>query len=803
MITDLWREFDMTCRTFRKNPGVALLVVVILASGIGMSTTLFSVVDAVLLKPLPYRDSGRLVMIWEKAARIGFPRYYVAPPDFEDWKNQTGSFEDIGAYSGDAFNLTGEGTPERLDGADITPGLLKTLGVSAFIGRTFTDEDAPTGTGQVALIGYDLWQRTFGGDRSVVDRSIHLNGQLYTVVGVMPPGFQFPRDGTQIWVPNSFRGTANTNRDLHFLQVIARLKPGVSTDLAQSDVQRATRGMVELHPEMKTQVESAFLVPLQDEMVRDVRASFWCLLAAALLVLVIACANVANLLLMRGVNRQREMAVRAALGASRMRVAGQLVAEGLLLSLPGGAIGVALSTEMFRFVAALIPGSLSGAVVPSLDSRLLLFAVSISILTGLLFGLAPLRQTLRASLGDSLRSRSPMAARNRSRAFVVALEAALAVVVVAWTGLMIRTIRNIEAIDPGFRANHVLTMRLELTDPQYSKPEQRIAFYRSVLEKIQVLPDTISAGFTTYLPFTNTIGTNGVFIEGSVNTRQPPIAYRREITPDYLKTMEVPLVRGRGFTDRDDVNHPLAVLIDDRLAQRFSGDPIGRRLKLGPPSSPSFTVVGIVGSVREDGLVAPSQRPTIYTAYAQSQMAWFFNPRDLAVRVRGNPIDAVASIEQAIWSIDKNQTIAHVRPLEEIVQGQLSDRNLQATILGSFSAAALILAAFGVYALLSFVVASRTHELGVRIALGADARNLVRTVLRQALAWVGTGAAVGLALTSIIAQYLSSMVYAIRPADPMSLALAAILIVAAGLMAACIPAWRATRIDPLTALRNE
>src|SRR5215831_4295565 len=278
MIRHLLRELDVTCRTFRKNPGVALLVVVILASGIGMSTTLFSVVDAVLLKPLPYRDSGRLVMIWEKAARIGFPRYYVAPPDFEDWKNQTGSFEDIGAYAGDAFNLTGEGTPERLDGADVTPGLLKTLGVSPLIGRTFTDADAPAGPGPFALIGYDLWQRTFGGSSSIVDRSIHVNGQLYTVVGVMPPGFQFPHDGTQIWVPNSFRGKDYANRDLHFLQVIGRLKPGLSADLAESEVQRATRGMIELHPEMKRQVESAFLVPLQDEIVRDVRASFWFLL---------------------------------------------------------------------------------------------------------------------------------------------------------------------------------------------------------------------------------------------------------------------------------------------------------------------------------------------------------------------------------------------------------------------------------------------------------------------------------------------------------------------------------------------
>jgi predicted permease len=368
---------------------------------------------------------------------------------------------------------------------------------------------------------------------------------------------------------------------------------------------------------------------------------------------------------------------------------------------------------------------------------------------------------------------------------------------------MIRTIRNIEAIDPGFRGDHVLTMRLELTDPQYSKPEQRIAFYKSVLDKVQAFPDTISAGFTTYLPLTSTIGTNGVFVEGAVNTGQPPIAYRREITPDYLKTMQVPLMRGRGFTEQDDVKHSLVVLIDDRLAQRFSGDPIGQRLKLGPPSSPSFTVVGIVGSVREDGLAAPSQRPTIYTAYGQSQMAWFFNPRDLAVRVRGNPMDAAASIRQAIWSVDKNQTIAQVRPLEDIVQGQLTSRNLQAAILGAFSTAALILAAFGVYALMSFVVASRMQEFGVRIALGAGTQDLLGTVLRQALAWVGMGAVAGLAITEIIAQYLYGMVYAIRPADPLSLALAAIFIVAAGLLAACIPAWRATRIDPLMALRNE
>jgi putative ABC transport system permease protein len=802
MVLDLWRELGAGLRTFRKAPGVALLVILILALGIGMSTTCFSIVDAVLLKPLPYRDAGRLFKIWERAPRIGFPSYYVAPPDFQDWKDQTGSFEGIGAYVGDAFNLTGEGTPERLDGAAVTPGLLRTLGVSPIIGRPLTDADSPAGPGTAVLISYELWQRTFGGADSVLNRSIRLNGQVCTVVGVMPAGFQFPVDGTQIWVPNSFRGEDYASRDVHFLQVIGRLKPEVSATLAETDVQRVTRGMIELHPEMKSQVESAFLVPLQDEMVRDVRTSFWFLLAAALLVLMIACANVANLLLMRGVNRQREMAVRSALGASRVRVAVQLVVEGLFLSLPGGAIGVLLSTEMFRVVAALIPASLAGAVAPALDNRLLLFAVAISILTGLLFGLAPLRQALRANLDDSLRGRSDLAAHYRSRALVVALEAALAVVVVAGTGLMVRTIRNIEAVDPGFHADHVLTMRLELTEPKYSKPEQRIAFYRSVLGKVQVLPDTISAGFTTFLPLTNISGTNGVFIEGAANRRQPPIAYRREITPDYLRAMKVPLIRGRGFTEQDDLNHPLVVLIDDRLARRFTGDPIGQRVKLGPESSPSFTVAGIVGSVSEDGLAALSPRPTIYTSYAQSQMAWFFNPRDLAVRVRGNPLDAVASIRQAIWSVDKDQTIAQVRPLANIVEGQLSSRNLQAAILGSFSAAGLILAAFGVYALLSFVVASRTQEFGVRIALGARPQDLVKSVFQQALLWVGTGAIAGVALAAIIAQYVSSMVYGIRPADPLSLGLSVIVIIAAALTAACIPAWRATRIDPLVALRK-
>jgi len=588
----------------------------------------------------------------------------------------------------------------------------------------------------------------------------------------------------------------------HLLSVVGRLKPLIRWQQAETQVQTIARRLAETYPETNKDY-GALVIPLQQEFVRDARLSLWLLLAASVLVLAIACSNVANMLLTRGVGRTREIAIRSALGAGRRRVARQLLAEGVLLSATACVVGVLFAAASFRFLDNLIPPALSGAVFPTVDLRLLGFAVLISLLSGIVFGLAPLRETFRVDLSEAFRARSAgSGVRIRSRAFLVAFETALAVVVVAGTGLVVRTIMNIGAVDPGFRPQNVLTLRLELAANQYPTIEKRIAFYREVLGRVHALPGVISAGFTTFLPYTNFGGATGFFAEGRSDI-PPTVVYRRETSSEYLPAMGVSLLKGRWFTEEDDRNHPLVAIISEGAARLLDGDPIGRHVNFGNPRGPWLTVVGVVGDMREEGVDQPSRRAAVYTPYAQSTEVWFFNPRDLAIRVQGDPMSLAAAVQREVWAINPNQTVAQIRTLEAILDQQVSNRKLQAALLSAFSLLSISLAALGLYALLSFVVQARKQEFGVRMALGATPRQLVAAVLRQSVLWVGGGVVAGLAITLVVARSLSSLLYGVEPTDPLTLAASVFLLFGVGVSAALVPAWRASRIDPMVALRHE
>jgi putative ABC transport system permease protein len=673
-------------------------VVAVLTLGVGMgaTTAIFSLIDSVLLKPLPFHEPDRLVTAWEVRPRFNQPRMQVSPANYVDWKQQVQAFESLAAYVTNFLNLTGAGTPERLVSAMVTPNLFPTLGVEPLVGRGFVAPEGSPGQTAVTILSYELWQRRFGGDRGIVGQTIRLDGQLHLVVGVMPPGFQFPREGIQVWTPIDYRAgaAAEARRTTFFLNVVGRLKPAVSVERANTELEAVSRALAQTYPENAG--STAFAVPLQQDLARNARTSFLLLLAAAVLVLLIACANVAGLLLTRGAERDREFAVRTAIGGSRIQLLRQLLVEGLLLSAGGAVVALLLATQTFDVLETLVPDSLRGAVGPTLDLRLLTVALVAVLLTGLVFGLVPLRHALRMDLRTPLNARTTSAARGRRRAqaALVAGEVALAVVVLFSTGLMIRTILNLQAVDPGFRVDNVLTANVALSAAEYPTTDRQNAFHREVLDRVGRLPGVVSAGFTTFLPYTVLIGAAGVTVEG----RPAPgdgsnVAILRYVTPDYLNTLGVPLLSGRGLSARD-AGTPAVALVSKRVAALFNGDPVGHRIAFG---SVSVMVVGVVGDIKGEGLAVPNTRGTVYMPSAQLEQIGFFSPRAIAIRTTSNPAALVAAVQREIWAVNPNQTIDNVRTLESIVEGQISGRKVQTGLFHRIRGLALFMAALGVY----------------------------------------------------------------------------------------------------------
>jgi len=789
-------------RSLIRRPGFATVAVLTLAVGIGATTAIFSLIDSVLLKPLPFHEPDRLALVWEKRPRFNQPRIEASPPNYVDWQKQVEAFESLAAYSNSFVNLTGAGSPERLFAAQVTPNLFPTLGVDPFVGRWFAPPEGSPGQTTFAILSYGLWQRRFGSDRGVIGQTIQLDGQPHLVVGVMPRGFQFPQENIQVWTPIDYRaGTGPQGRGTFFLNVVGRLKPNVSVEEANTQLRIVASRLAQTYRENID--SSAFAVPLQQDLARNARSSFLLLLAASALVLLIACANVAGLLVTRGAERDREFAVRTALGGSRIQLLRQLLVEGLLLSASGAVVGVLLATQTFDVLETLVPDSLRGAVGPALDLRLLIVAVAAFLLTGLVFGLVPLRHALRMDLRTPLNTRttSTTTARRRVQAALVAAEVALAVVVLFSTGLMIRTILNLQAVDPGFRVENVLTANVQLNTIEYPTPERQNAFYREVLDRVGRLPGVVSAGFTTFLPYTTRIGAGPVTVEGRpIPDNGSNIAIARYVTPEYLNTLGLPLLRGRGFSDRD-AGGPAVALVSERLAPLFDGDPVGKRIRFA--FNPPITVVGVVGDIKGEGLEAPNTRGTVYFPVAQLAQIGFFSPRALAIRTTSNPTALAAAVQREIWAVNPNQAVADVQTLESVVEGQISGRKVQTGLFTAFAGLALFMAALGVYGLLSFVVTSRMRELGVRTAMGAKRRDLVYLIAGDSAVWVICGLVLGLALAVIVSRSMSSLIYGVKPLDWISLITSTCVLGVAASIAALYPVWRATRVDPMTVLRSE
>jgi putative ABC transport system permease protein len=808
-LENLLKDVRYGFRMLRKSPSFTFFAVAVLALGIAANSAIFSIADAILVRPLPYRDANRLVMIWEDSSAYGFPKDTPAPGNFSDWKSRNQVFEDVAAISDGSFNLTGSGNPENLIGKWATANLFSVLGVSPALGRDFRTEDDVPGAPAVALLSHGLWLRRFGGDPRIVGKEILLNNEKCTVIGVMKRGAQFPDRETDLWVPSRFTTAQLANRRNHFLQVVARLKPRVSLGTANANLATIASQLEKENPDSNAKV-GAFAVPLREELAGDVRPAIFMLLGAVCFVLLIACANVANLLLSRATGRRREMAMRIALGATRARVIQQMLTESILLSIFAGVAGLLFSIWGTKFLATLIPTGIAAMTGTGVDGRVLLFTLAISLATGIVFGIIPASRVSQFQLAHSLKQgggRSGVGSGgHRLRDALVISEVALAIVLLTGAALMIRSLENLYHLDPGFRADHVLVMRTPLPRQKYEAFAARAAFYEQVLERVEGLPGVVAAGYTTWVPLTNAGGATGITIEGKPEPAPADVLVPniRIISRDYTRALRMKLMEGRLFESRDAAGTLPVALINQTMARNYwtGEDPAGKRFKVGGYSekSPWLTVIGVVGDVHQAGLAVPA-RAEMYLPYQQEDLG--FEPEYLAVRTAGDPMALGEIVRQQIWAVDKEQPVAGMMPLEDLVDENLASRKMQASLLSGFAGLALLLVTLGIYAVLSFAVTQRTQEIGVRVALGAQPGDVLRMIFSQGFRLFLMGAALGLAAAFVLSRALVHLLFGVSAYDPASFAGVTILLAAVALLACYVPARRATRVDPLIALRYE
>jgi predicted permease len=808
----LQQDVRYSLRTLSKSPGFTAIVILTLALGIGANTAIFSVVNAVLLAPLPYIQPGQLVMVWTSNLPKGYKISPVSGGEFAEWKSGNNIFSGMAASRDAIYTLTGTGEPQDVIGYQFSADYFRLLGTLPELGRTFLDEEDRPGGPDVVVLGDAIWRRTFGADAHIIGKSITLSGKPFTVVGVMPPDFRYPQL-TELWTPLGLKPSFLTNYDDTTLRIMARLKPGATLKQAQAQMDSIEQRVAQQHPQTDSG-NTVSLVPLREQIAGDVKMPLLVLLGAVGFVLLITCANVANVMLARAAGRRKEIAIRTALGASRGRLVRQFLVESLVLSLAGGALGLLFATGATSFLLAIFPNNIANLSIPQvtslpMDARVFSFTLLAVVLTGVVFGLAPVLSFRVASSAEGLketsRSTTASSGERRVRSLLVVSEFALALVLLVGAGLLISSFRNLLRGDLGFDADHILSAQLFLSSAKYppAQPEKRFSFVNDALNRIRDVPGVESVGAAGFIPLSGYWSEADFTVQGHPEPLpgQKPNAKSDIVTPDYFRAMGVSLLKGRVFTDQDRKGTAQVVVVNETLAHKEFGNqnPVGRQLNFGDSNKPDlWEVIGIVSDIHDFGL-EEKVRGNVFRPFAQIPLPVV----GFVVRTSGRPSSLIAPVKEAIWTVDKDQPIYKIVGVGQLASESLGIRRVSSVLLGAFSALALLLAGLGIYGVMTFSVAQRTHEIGVRMALGAQRDSVLKMIMGYGMRIVIAGMAIGVAGALALSRVVSSLLYGVKGTDGMTFVFTSLLLAFVALVACYVPARRAMRVDPMVALRYE
>jgi putative ABC transport system permease protein len=804
----LWQDLRFGLRMLTKNLGFTVVAVLAIALGIGANTTIFSCVNALLLHPFSFPNQERLMMVWERLPEAGIQYGSVAPGNYVDWRDQNRVFEEMAAYSPRAFNLTDGDQPERVPGSRVTPSFFNVLGVKAARGRVFSSEEGQPGRDQVAVVKQSLWERRYGSDPDFVGKQIMVDGRSFTVIGILPPEFKFPINGSEVWTPLVFDEKEISNRGNHYLQVLGLLKPGLSKAQAQGDVAAVSQRAQQQFPETNSG-RTSVAVTMNESYTRGSRIYLQVLMASVVFVLLIACANVANLLLVRSTSRQKEIAVRMALGGSRLRLIRQLLTESMVLACAGGGLGLLLSVWGIQFIKQGMPSGFT-QFIPGwdklhLDPTVLFFTIIVTLLTGAVFGLAPALQATRLNLNEALKESgkgtSSGASRNRLRSILVVSEVALSLVLLVGAGLMIRSFVHLIRANLGVNPHNVLTMELSIPRVKYPEEQQRINFYQELLGRLRSIPGIERAAAVNYVPMGRSNSSAFFRIDGQppLPKGREPLADYRVITPHYFEAAGTPLRQGRAFTEQDKKETPRVAIINERLARRYfpAGDALGKRIIFNDQVGP-IEIVGIAADVKNDDLEEEANLTT-YVPFLQEP--WW--SMALMVRTSSDPVPLASVVRNEVRAVDRDQPVYNVMTMQQVIEESISPKRLTMFLLAFFALGALLLAAIGIYAVMAYSVTARTHEIGIRMALGAQSRDIIRLVVGQGLLLTAIGVSLGLLGAFALTRAMTEMLSGVQATDPLTFIAIPLLLAIVALAACLIPARKATKVDPMIALRYE